>query len=165
MKKSVFAIITCTMVVLFSGCGNDNTAGAVSSGGNGSEQVIETDITEEQDAPEIQESSSEVSELSEDTADTADTADISPDNVIKVIWSDMYCWEMGADYIYIDSYGRIYEERECEEPMFEPVGACKATYTGKRFTEDELNEFFSIKKDDEEGHKEMLIGKGIKLGR
>ena len=57
MKKSVFAIITCTMVVLFSGCGNDNTAGAVSSGGNGSEQVIETDITEEQDAPEIQESS------------------------------------------------------------------------------------------------------------
>ena len=37
MKKAVFAMVACALVVAFSGCGTENTGGAVSSGGNGSE--------------------------------------------------------------------------------------------------------------------------------
>ncbi len=167
MKKSVLAILVCTLGVVLAGCGTEKNGVAVSSDINESEQIVETkisdeqdfetNITDEQDVSEIQEPSPEVLELSD--------YDMPGDEEIKVIWSGVYGWEMGGDYVYIDAYGRIYEERECEEPMFEPVGACAETYTGKQFTEDELNEFFSLKKDDDDGHKELLSRKGIKFGR
>lgn len=157
MKKSVLAILVCTLGVVLAGCGTEKNGVAVSSDINESDQIVETKISDEQDVSEIQEPSPEVSELSDD--------DMPGDEEIKVIWSGVYGWEMGGDYVYIDAYGRIYEERECEEPMFEPVGACAETYTGKQFTEDELNEFFSLKKDDDDGHKELLSRKGIKFGR
>ena len=152
MKKSVLAILVCTLGVVLAGCGTEKNGVAVSSDINESEQIVETKISDEQDVSEIQEPSPEVSELSDD--------DMPGDEEIKVIWSGVYGWEMGGDYVYIDAYGRIYEERECEEPMFEPVGACAETYTGKQFTEDELNEFFSLKKDDDDGRKELLSRKG-----
>jgi hypothetical protein len=156
MKKSVLAILVCTLGVVLAGCGTEKNGVAVSSDINESEQIVETKISDEQDVSEIKEPSPEVSEMSD--------GDMPGDEEIKVIWSGVYGWEMGGDYVYIDAYGRIYEERECEEPMFEPVGACAETYTGKQFTEDELNEFFSLKKDDDDGHKELLSRKGIKFG-
>ena len=72
---------------------------------------------------------------------------------------------MGSDYVYIDSDGYNYEESEMEEPLFEPLGACEETYTGGQFTEEELNEFLEIYKDDEEGQKEMLRKKGLRFGK
>ncbi len=48
--------------------------------------------------------------------------------------------------------------------MFSPLGACYETYSGKRFTEEELNEFLSIDMDDEERQKEILSKKGIRFG-
>lgn len=171
MKKTVFAILACTLVVAFAGCGIENNGGAVSSGGNGSEQIVETYITEEQDVSAIQESSSEVSELNENTEDIS--TDKAKNNGrykagkkdINLVWYKIYYWAMGSDYVYIDSDGYIYEESEMEEPLFEPLGACEETYTGEQFTEEELNEFLEIYKDDEEGQKEMLRKKGLRFGK
>ena len=101
----------------------------------------------------------EVSELN------ANTDDVSADKAINVIWSRTYGWAMGGDYVYIDSDGKIYEEHEMEEPMFSPLGACNETYSGKQFTEEELDEFLSINKDDEELQKKILSRKGIKFGK
>ena len=159
MKKSVFAIIACALVVALAGCGVKNTGGTVSTGGNGPEQIVESSIPEEQDVSEMQEP------LSEASQQDANTPDTSTDKAINVVWSNMYCWAMGSDYVYIDSDGYIYEEREMEEPMFMPLGACDETYTGKQFTEEELEEFFSIDKYDEDGQKEVLSRKGIKFGK
>ncbi len=154
----------------FAGCGIVNNGGAVSSGGNGSEQIVETNITVEQDVPEIRESSSEVSELNENSKD------ISADKTknkgrykagkkdINLVWYKIYYWAMGSDYVYIDSDGYIYAESEMEEPMFEPLGACEETNTGEQFTEEELSEFLEIYKDDEEGQKDMLRKKGLRFG-
>ena len=158
MKKTVFAIIVCSLVMTFAGCNIENADNAGSSGGNGSEQIVETSIIEEQDVSEIQEPSPEESELD------ANTEDISADKTINVIWSNSYGWAMGGDYVYIDSDGKIYEEHEVEEPLFSPLGACYETYSGKQFTEEELNEFLSIDKDDEERQKEILSKKGIRFG-
>ena len=47
-------------------------------------------------------------------------------------------------------------------------GACDKTYktyTGKKFTEEEFNEFLSIDIDDEDKQKEILRRKGIRLGK
>ena len=152
MKKSVFAIIAFALVVALAGCGVKNTGGTVSSGGNSSEQIIvETNITEEQD----------VSEMQQD----ANTPDTSTDKAINVVWSNMYCWAMGSDYVYIDSDGYIYAEHEMEEPLFAPLGACAETYTGEQFTEEELNEFLGININDEDRQKEVLSKKGIRFGR
>ena len=152
MKKSVIAIIACTLAVMLAGCGVKNTGGTVSSGGNSSEQIIvETNITEEQD----------VSEMQQD----ANTPDTSTDKDIKVVWSNIYYWAMGSDYVYIDSDGYIYAEHEMEEPLFSPFGACDETYTGKKFTEEEFNAFLEIKYDDEVAQKEVLSKKGIKFGK
>ena len=41
----------------------------------------------------------------------------------------------------------------------------EATYTGKQFTEEELNEFLSINKDEEDRQKEVLSRMGIKFGK
>ncbi len=87
------------------------------------------------------------------------------DNTINVVWSRTYYWAMGSDYVYVDSDGKIYEEHEMEEPMFSPSGACNETYSGKQFTEEELNEFLSINKDDEDRQKEVLSRMGIKFGK
>ena len=72
---------------------------------------------------------------------------------------------MGSDYVYVDSDGKIYEEHEMEEPMFRPSGACNETYTGKQFTEEELNEFLSVNKEEEDRQKEVLSRMGIKFGK
>ena len=159
MKNSVFAIIACSLIVVFAGCSVKNAGGAVSSGGNGSEQIIETNITEEPDFSEMQEPSSEVSQQDANTPDT------STDKAIKVVWSNIYYWAMGSDYVYIDSDGYIYAEHEMEEPLFSPFGACDETYTGKKFTEEEFNAFLELKYDDEVAQKEVLSKKGIKFGK
>lgn len=117
------------------------------------------DFLGEEYVSEMQEPSSKVSQQDANTPDT------STDKAINVVWSNIYYWTMGSDYVYIDSDGYIYEEREMEEPMFMPLGACDETYTGKQFTEEELEEFFSIDKYDEDGQKEMLSRKGIKFGK
>ena len=158
MKNSVFAIIACSLIVVFAGCGVKNAGGAVSSGGNGSEQIVETNIIEAQDFSEMQEPLSEVSQQDANTPDT------STDKAINVVWSNMYYWAMGSDYVYIDSDGYIYEEHEMEEPEFSPLGACDETYSGDQFTEEELNEFLSIDINDEAGQKEVLRKKGIRFG-
>ena len=152
MKKSVIAIIACTLAVMLAGCGVKNTGGTVSSGGNSSEQIIvETNITEEQD----------VSEMQQD----ANTPDTSTDKAINVVWRNMYCWAMGSDYVYIDSDGFIYAEHELEEPEFMPLGACDETFTGEQFTEEELNEFLGININDEGRQKEVLSKKSPIFGR
>ncbi|MCR4610117.1 MAG: hypothetical protein K5750_10545 [Eubacterium sp.] len=158
MKKSVLAIMTCALVVVLAGCGKENTDGTASSGENGSEQIVETNITEEQDISETQEPSSEVSELNENTED------ISKDKAINVVWSNAYFWAMGSDYVYVDSDGKIYEEHEMEEPEWRASGACKETYSGKQLTEEEFNELLSMNIDDEDRQKELLRKKSIKFG-
>ena len=158
MKNSVFAIIACSLIVVFAGCSVKNTGGTVSPNGNGSEQIIETNITEEPDFSEMQEPSSEVSQQDANTPDTSTNKDIN------VVWSNVYFWAMGSDYVYIDSDGYIYEEHEMEEPEFSPLGACDVTYSGEQFTEEELNEFLSIDINDEAGQKEVLRKKGIRFG-
>ena len=117
------------------------------------------DFLGEEYVSEMQEPSSKVSQQDANTPDT------STDKAINVVWSNIYYWTMGSDYVYIDSDGYIYEEREMEEPMFMPLGACDETYTGKQFTEEELEEFFSIDKYDEDGQKEVLSRMGIKFGK
>ena len=158
MKKSVFAIIACTLVVALAGCGSKNTGGDISSDGNGSEQIVETNITEARDVLEVQEPSSEASELQSNTDDG------STDQAINVVWRNAYFWAMGSDYVYVDSDGKIYEEHEMEEPEWRASGACKETYSGKQLTEEELNELLSINIDDEDRQKELLRKKGIKFG-
>ena len=81
MKKAVFAMVACALVVAFSGCGTENTGGVVSSGGNGSEQIVEKNVTEEREVSEIRESSSEVSELN------SNADDVSTDETINIVWS------------------------------------------------------------------------------
>ena len=93
------------------------------------------------------------------------TDDVSADIAINVVWSRSYSWAMGRDYVYVDSEGKIYEEHEMEEPMFKSLGACNETYSGEQFTEEELDEFLSINKDDEDLQKEILRRKGIKFGK
>ena len=95
---------------------------------------------------------------------SADTDNISTDKTINVVWSHTYYWAMGSDYVYVDSDGKIYEEHEMEEPMFRPSGACDETYTGKQFTEEELNELLRINIDDEDRQKETLSKMGITFG-
>ena len=92
-------------------------------------------------------------------------SDTSTDKAIKVVWSNIYYWAMGSDYVYIDSDGYIYAEHEMEEPLFSPFGACDKTYTGKKFTEEEFNAFLELKYDDEVAQKEALSKKGIKFGK
>ncbi|MBQ3906335.1 MAG: hypothetical protein II743_06145, partial [Lachnospiraceae bacterium] len=74
-------------------------------------------------------------------------------------------WAMGSDYVYIDSDGKIYYEGEMESPLWSPSGPSDENYTGKQFTEEELTEFLSIDKVDEDRQKEILRKKGIKLGK
>ena len=95
----------------------------------------------------------------------ANTPDTSTDKAIKVVWSNIYYWAMGSDYVYIDSDGYIYAEHEMEEPLFSPLGACDETYTGKKFTEEEFNAFLELKYDDEVAQKEVLSKNGIKFGK
>ena len=158
MKNSVFAIIACSLIVVFAGCSVKNAGGTVSPNGNGSEQIIETNITEEPDFSEMQEPSSEVSQQDANTPDTSTNKDIN------VVWSNVYFWAMGSDYVYIDSDGYIYAEHEMEEPLFAPLGACAETYTGEQFTEEEFNEFLEINTDDEDAQKAVLRRKGIRFG-
>ena len=159
MKKSVFVILTCTLVMVFAGCGAEDADGAVSLDGSELEQIVATNITEEQDASEMLDSSSEVSELD------ANTDDMSTDKDLNIVCRRTYFWAMGSDYIYIDSDGKIYREGEMEEPLWSPLGACDEIYTGEQFTEEELNEFLSIDIDDEGRQKEMLSKKGIRFRR
>lgn len=129
-------------VLLMSGCTKNMTGNPV--GGNVSE---------------MQEPASKVSQQDANTPDT------STDKAIKVVWSNIYYWAMGSDYVYIDSDGYIYAEHEMEEPLFSPLGACDETYTGKKFTEEEFNAFLKLKYDDEVAQKEVLSKKGIKFGK
>ena len=84
---------------------------------------------------------------------------------VNVVWSNTYGWEMGGDYVYVGSDGKIYEEREMEDPLFTPSGACFETYTGEQFTEEELDELLSIDIDDRDAQKELLRKKGVKFGK
>ncbi len=165
MKKSVFVILTCTLVMVFAGCGAEDADGAVSSDGSELEQIVATNITEEQDASEILEPSEKLESSSEVSELDANTDDMSTDKVLNIVCRRTYFWAMGSDYIYIDSDGKIYREGEMEEPLWSPLGACDEIYTGEQFTEEELNEFLSIDIDDEGRQKEMLSKKGIRFRR
>ena len=138
------------------------------------EKSVKDSIAEELNK---QVSSSESSELSTDSADVDDTSadDASADDTsannpsanatINVIWSGVYGWAFGGDFVYIDQFGNLYEESECEQPDFEPLGACKETFTGEHFTKDELIEFLGIDPDDEDSQIAMLHKKGLWFGR
>ena len=117
------------------------------------------DFLGEEYVSEMQEPASKVSQQDANTPDT------STDKAIKVVWSNIYYWAMGSDYVYIDSDGYIYAEHEMEEPLFSPFGACDETYTGKKFTEEEFNAFLELEYDDEVAQKEVLSKKGIKFGK
>lgn len=112
-------------------------------------------VHEQFDAANVQMNQSE--EVNAETASTEEAIDIA--------WCRTYYWAMGSDYIYIGSDGKIYAEGEMEEPLWWPSGACKENYSGEQFTEEELNEFLSLNEDDEDGQKEMLRRKGIRLGK
>ena len=80
----------------------------------------------------------------------------------NIIWSRIYYWAMGSDYVYIDADGKIYYEGEMESPLWSPSGPSDENYTGKQFTKEELTEFLSIDKVDEDRQKEILHKKGIR---
>ena len=136
MKKSVIAIIACTLFAMCAEYAIESNDGAVSSSWDGKKQVVEMNSIEEQDATEK-----------------------------NIVWSRIYYWAMGSDYVYIDSDGFIYAEHEMEEPEFMPLGACDETFTGEQFTEEELNEFLGININDEGRQKEVLSKKGIRFGK
>ncbi len=108
-----------------------------------------------------------IDEASTEDAPADDTsADNSSANAsVNVIWSGVYGWAFGGDFVYIDQFGNLYEESECEQPDFEPLGACKETFTGEHFTKDELIEFLKIDPDDEASQIDMLHKKGLWFGR
>ena len=93
-----------------------------------------------------------------------EATDMPDDKAINVVWSHVYYWAMGSDYVYIDSDGKIYSEGEVENPTWSPSGACNETYSGKQLTEEEFNELLSIDEEDEESQKEMFRKMGIKFG-
>ena len=146
-------------VLLMSGCTKNMTGNPV--GGN----VSDTSEVPSATVTDLGVSNSIEKPLTETEEQIANTPDTSTDKAIKVVWSNIYYWAMGSDYVYIDSDGYIYAEHEMEEPLFSPLGACDETYTGKKFTEEEFNAFLELKYDDEVAQKEALSKKGIKFGK
>ncbi len=169
MKRAVVVLLS--SMLLLSGCGQtkaEKVRGRFDAEDFESRQSAEA-------LPEMQKLSAEVSKSNAYADDTAyvtsyDTPDETPDDTsayeaINVIWGNSYPYAFGSDYVYIDSEGKIYFEGEMEEPLWSPSGACDETYTGKQFTEDELNEFLSIDMDDEDRQVEVLSKMGLRFGR
>ena len=163
-------------VLLMSGCTKNMTVNPVGGNVSDTSEVPSATVTDlgvsnsiEKPLTETEEQIVDVSELQEPASKVsqqdANTLDTSTDKAIKVVWSNIYYWAMGSDYVYIDSDGYIYAEHEMEEPLFSPLGACDETYTGKKFTEEEFNAFLELKYDDEVAQKEVLSKKGIKFGK
>ena len=136
MRNFLLAIMACTLFAMCAEYAIENNDGAVSSSWDGKKQVVEMNSIEEQDATEK-----------------------------NIVWSRIYYWAMGSDYVYIDSDGKIYYEGEMESPLWSPSGPSDENYTGKQFAKEELTEFLSIDKVDEDRQKEILRKKGIKLGK
>ena len=178
MKKAI--VILLSGMLLLSGCGNSveqasgksetaavQTASAAAENTAASEKP---DRDPDENMPDKSDASSEVSESSTDSADDTVADDTVADNSsatasINVIWRGGYGWAFGSDLVYIDQFGNLYEESECEQPDFEPLGACKETFTGEHFTKDELIEFLNIDPDDEASQIDMLHKKGLWFGR
>lgn len=144
MKRAVVVLLS--SMLLLSGCGQTK---AEKVRGRFDAEDFESRQSEDV-LPEMQKLSAEVAEAYE---------------AINVIWGNSYPYAFGSDYVYIDSEGKIYFEGEMEEPLWRPSGACDETYTGKQFTEDELNEFLSIDMDDEDRQVEVLSKMGLRFGR
>ena len=177
MKRAVVVLLS--SMLLLSGCGQTK---AEKVRGRFDAEDFESRQSEDV-LPEMQKLSAEVTEADADTADASyDTPDETSDDTayetsnetsddtsayeaINVIWGNSYPYAFGSDYVYIDSEGKIYFEGEMEEPLWRPSGACDETYTGKQFTEDELNEFLSIDMDDEDRQVEVLSKMGLRFGR
>ena len=161
MKRAVVVLLS--SMLLLSGCGKAKTEkvrGRFDAQDFESRQSEDFKSKQSEEAlPEIQDLSAEVSKSNAYADDT------SAYEAINVIWGNSYPYAFGSDYVYIDSEGKIYFEGEMEEPLWSPSGACDETYTGKQFTEDELNEFLSIDMDDEDRQVEVLSKMGLRFGR
>lgn len=169
MKKAIVTLLS--GMLLLSACGNSaeqasgksetaavQTASAATENTAASEKPDRDPNENMQDKPAA---SSEMSESSTASADDTPADNSSANASVNVIWSGVYGWAFGGDYVYIDQFGNLYEESECEQPDFEPLGACKETFTGEHFTKDELIEFLKIDPDDEASQIDMLHKKGL----
>ena len=187
MKKAI--VILLSGMLLLSACGNSaeqasgkSETAAVQTASAAAENTAvseKTDRDPNENMPDKPDASSEASESSTDSADDANAVAVADDTVaddtaadnssadasINVIWRRGYGWAFGSDIVYIDQFGNLYEESECEQPDFEPLGACKETFTGEHFTKDELIEFLNIDPDDEASQIDMLHKKGLWFGR
>ena len=182
MKKAIVTLLS--GMLLLSACGNSaeqasgkSETAAVQTASAAAENTAVSEKTDRDPNENMQDksdASSEASESSTASADDADAVAVSDDTPadnssanasINVIWRGVYGWAFGGDYVYIDQFGNLYEESECEQPDFEPLGACKETFTGEHFTKDELTEFLNIDPDDEASQIDMLHKKGLWFGR
>lgn len=144
MKRAVVVLLS--SMLLLSGCGQTKA-----------EKVRDRFDAEDFESRQSEDVLPEMQKLSAEVAEAYEA--------INVIWGNSYPYAFGSDYVYIDSEGKIYFEGEMEEPLWRPSGACDETYTGKQFTEDELNEFLSIDMDDEDRQVEVLSKMGLRFGR
>ena len=170
MKKAI--VILLSSMVLLSACGNS----AEQASGKSETAAVQTASSEASESSTASADDADAVAVSDDTSiDEASTEDASADDTpadnssanasINVIWRGGYGWAFGSDIVYIDQFGNLYEESECEQPDFEPLGACKETFTGEHFTKDELIEFLNIDPDDEASQIDMLHKKGLWFGR
>ena len=170
MKKAIVTLLS--GMLLLSACGNS----AEQASGKSETVAVQTASSEASESSTASADDADAVAVSDDTSiDEASTEDASADDTpadnssanasINVIWRGVYGWAFGGDFVYIDQFGNLYEESECEQPDFEPLGACKETFTGEHFTKDELIEFLNIDPDDEASQIDMLHKKGLWFGR